>query len=1012
MRRCSLLPAWMILGLAVAVPARGADDPGSAAFFESKIRPILIERCYSCHSARAAKVKGGLRLDSRVAVRAGGESGSPAVVPGKPEESALYQAIARTGDATPMPPKEPLPASVVADFRRWIERGALDPRDSPLPVVPTQAANDDWWSLRPIVRSPVPIVPGAASPIDAFLMEKSRAAGLELAPEADRRTLIRRVSFDLIGLPPTTDEIDAFLADPALDAYERVVDRLLASPHFGERQARRWMDLAHFAETHGHDQDRIRPNAWPYRDYLIASFNRDTPYARFVEEQVATDVLFPDDPARSVALGFLAAGPWDESSLRDIREDSIDRQIGRYLDRDDVVTTVMSTFVSSTVQCARCHDHKFDPFSQEEYYGLQAVFAGVDRADRAYDPDPAVHALRRDLTARRKALQARDPALWATLLDPVLQAEVASWEAGLASARLDWTVLAPDESSAQAGSTLRAQPDQSLLAEGTRPAEETYTILASTRLRGITGVRLEVLPDDRLPSHGPGRNENGNLHLTEFQVKAAPRSNLDSAVPVPVARAVADFDQAGWGIAGAIDGNPMTAWGIYPEVARPHQAVFEFAAPLEHSDEQGTTLTFVLRQSFPVNHPIGRFRLSATTSPHPARIGIGTIPAPIAALVAVPRAQRTAEQSKELAALFLAQSIDNQIAAVPAPKHVYAAARDFAPDGSHKPAVGPRPVTLLKRGDIHKPGAPAVPGALACVRVLPARFDSLDPADEGARRAALARWLSDPKNPLTWRSIVNRAWLDHFGKGIVDTPSDFGRMGGPPSHPALLDWLAATFLKDGGSWKQLQRRIVTSAAYRRSSRHDPKAAAVDADNRLLWRMNRTRLDAESLRDAVLMISGHLDRTMGGPSVQQFALGKGVHVTPTVDYSAYSWESPGAGRRSIYRFLFRTLPDPFVDTFDGADASQLTAVRNASITSLQALALLNDRFILHHAERFARSLEGEAPDLAGRVRAAFLRALGRPPTPEETRDWTDYAARHGLANACRMLLNSNEFLFLN
>ena len=377
--------------------AHAADDAAGIAFFESKIRPVLVERCYECHSSQAKKLRGGLRLDTREGIRTGGDTG-PAVVPGKLDESLLFQAITAAKGVEPMPPKGRLPAKVVADFRQWIKMGAPDPRDgkSAAASAAKPAEPSDWWALKPLVtpgrcrRHPNAPAGWPANPIDAFVLAKLREKGLAPSPEAGRRTLIRRLSFDLLGLPPEPEEIEAFENDRALGAYERLVDRLLASPHYGERWARHWMDLVHFAETHGHDQDRIRPNAWPYRDYLIRSFNRDTPYPRFVAEQVAADALFPDEPELVVALGMLAAGPWDESSLRDIRDDSIDRQIGHYIDRDDMVSTVMSTFVSATVHCARCHDHKFDPISQDDYYSLQAVFAGVDKAERGYDADPAI----------------------------------------------------------------------------------------------------------------------------------------------------------------------------------------------------------------------------------------------------------------------------------------------------------------------------------------------------------------------------------------------------------------------------------------------------------------------------------------------------------------------------------------------------------------------------------------------------------------------------------------------
>jgi hypothetical protein len=764
--------------MVLIAPSRAADDGAGVAFFEARIRPVLVEKCERCHSGRAKKVKGGLKVDSRPAIRAGGTSG-PAVVPGDLDASLLYRAISAAEGAEPMPPGSRLPAAVVADFRQWITMGAPDPRAGPADGASTAAASSkgrDWWSLQSLQNPSVPrIEPALArwgrNPIDAFILAKLDEKHLQPAAEADRRTLIRRLSFDLLGLPPTADEVARFLDDRSAGAYERLVDRLLASPHYGERWARHWMDLVHFAETHGHDQDRIRPNAWPYRDYLIESFNRDTPYARFVHEQVAADALYPDEPKLAVAEGMLAAGPWDESSLRDIREDSIDRSIGYYIDRDDMVTTVMSTFVSSTVHCARCHDHKFDPISQEDYYSLQAVFAGVDKAQRAYDVDPALDRMRR-------------------------------------------------------------------------------------RLRG--------------------------------ELKAAETGKTSVA-----------------------------AW-----------------------------------------------------------IGAG-------------------------------------LAAVPPQGLVFAAASDFLPDNSHVPPGKPRPVHLLNRGDIRQPGKPAVPGTVGCVAGLPSRFSIAPDADESARRAALAQWITDARNPLTWRSIVNRAWQWHFGRGLVTTPNDFGRMGAVPSHPELLDWLARRFLESGGSLKSLHRLIVTSAVYRQGVRHVAAYAAIDSENQWLWRQNRRRLDAESVHDAILVVAGRLDQTMGGPSVQQFSLRPGVHVTPVVDYTQYDWAGPGARRRSVYRFIFRTLPDPFFDAFDSADASQLTAVRNESTTPLQALELLNNPFVIRMCQQFARQVDrGHGSRLDEPVRLAIELAYGREGGADEVEFLTAYAERYGLANLCRLIVNSNEFLYVN
>ncbi len=618
------------------------------------------------------------------------------------------------------------------------------------------------------------------------------------------------------------------------------MERLLASPQYGERWARHWMDIAHYAETHGHDQDRPRPHAWPYRDYLVRSFNADKPYARFVQEQLAGDVLFRGDADAVVALGFLATGPWDESSLRDIREDSIDRQIARYLDRDDMVTTAMSTFVSTTVHCARCHDHKFDPIPQKDYYALQAVFAGVDKAERAYDTDPALAARRKQLADEKRRLQALHGKAEPSLLTPALQAEVVAWEKDMLVSRVGVSVL---------------------------------------------------------------------------------------------------------------------------------------------------------------------------TAAHPLSAAHGVFAA-LTAVLAVPAEKRTDQQRAELALHVLEQKLDRHVAALPPPQLVYAAASDFKPDGTFRPCGRPRVVHILKRGDINKPGPEAKPGALECLPGLEAHFRLDHPDDEGSRRAALARWVSDPKNVLTWRSIVNRVWHYHFGKGLVETPGDFGRMGARPSHPELLDWLAAEFQQHGGSLKDLHRLIVTSAAYRQSSRHEPSFAALDGDNRYLWRMNRTRLDAEEVRDAVLVAAGRLDRTMGGPSVKQFNMSPGVHVTPVVDYQGFDVDRPEMERRAVYRFVFRTLPDPFLEALDCPDASQLTQARNVSVTAPQALALLNDRFMVRMSEHLASRATKAGSDLPAQVSAVCRFALGRQPTAREAALLIQFARKHGLANLCRMMLNCNEFVFVD
>ena len=436
--------------------------------------------------------------------------------------------------------------------------------------------------------------------------------------------------------------------------------------------------------------------------------------------------------------------------------------------------------------------------------------------------------------------------------------------------------------------------------------------------------------------------------------------------------------------------------------------MFLFKEPIRFAG--GAALTVVLEQTHGGGHLIGRLRLSVTTAARPT--SLAPLPADVSALLAVPSAKRTRAQKISLARYVLKEQMQAELAALPPQRMVYAAASDFAPVASFRPAKGCRPVQVLRRGDVAQPIKPAAPAALSCIPGLPAKLPVGNTNEEGARRAAFARWLSDRRNVLTWRSIVNRVWHYHFGRGIAATPSDLGRMGAAPTHPQLLDWLAVEFRDGGGSLKKLHRLIVTSEAYRRSCRHDAAAARADADNLLLWRMNRSRLDAESVRDAVLFVSGKLDSTMGGPSVKHFRQSKGIHVTPIVDYAGFDVDSPEGCRRSIYRFLFRTLPDPFLEALDCPDASQFMPARASSVTALQALAMLNDRFMVRQAEHFAARLRAEAGrELPGQVRRAYELALGRPATQRETALLAGYAGRHGMAAACRVILNCNEFMFV-
>jgi mono/diheme cytochrome c family protein len=987
-----------VSGLAAAARA------GEPVDFARDVGPILEQNCIRCHQPGTRK--GDLSLATPADLAAG-----EYVVPGRPEESGLLELVVppEPGQRPEMPRQgAPLSAEQVGILRRWISEGArwpagvvLQARIQPSPT---------WWSLRPladVVPPELELEPEfarapadwAINPIDRFLMAKLVEKGLRPAPPADRRTLIRRVCFDLTGLPPTPEQVDSFVADTNPAAYEKLVDRLLASPGHGERWARHWLDVIHFADTHGHEADVLRPHAWRYRDYVIDSLNRDTPWPRFIREQLAADVFYPAEPWLTPALGFLGAGPCDLSAA------GTAPKMFEYLDRDDLVTQTMAAFASTTVNCARCHDHKFDPITQGDYFALQAVFAGVAKGTVAFDRDLDAAAQR---SRYRALLRAAETAQADVLLTQENTALVARWDR---QEPPEWRCMNVEALASSEGAVLERHPDGSIGSGGPCPDKATYTLTLASTLPEITALRLEVLSDPALPHQGPGRGENGGLQLSEFEAALIrPGTPGPQSQKLVIRRATADWNPPDRGIARALDGDPLTAWAIDPRVGQSHHAVFELAEPI--ALEPGATLVLVLKQLQGNKQLIGRFRLSATNAPADAAIAL---PPAAAAARGVPSAERTPQQQLALAAAVLRAHAEGLIARLPAPEQVYAAAATVE---NHKGTLvtiaTPPVVRILERGELDRPGAETPPGALSAVTGLKARFDQLDPRDEAARRAALADWLADPANPLTWRSIANRVWQYHFGTGLCDTPSDFGCMGGTPSHPELLDWLAARLRSSGGSLKDLHRLICTSAAYRQGSTHSTAAALVDPDNRLVWHMSRRRLDAEGFRDALLALSDRLDLSKGGPGVAQFQLHQGpnpLNHTPTVDYSVFDWDSPGATRRSIYRIVWRCAPDPFMNALDFPDAALAAPVRGVSASPLQALSLLNNDFVLHQCEHLAARIAtpGTTPD--DQVRAAFRLALLREPTSSERADFVALAAQHSLAAVCRVLLNSNEFLFV-
>lgn len=876
----------------------------------------------------------------------------------------------------------------------------------------------DWWSLKPLKREDGKVQEARPETVDEFIAAKLQASGLKMSPQADARTLIRRVSFDLTGLPPSPEEVQAFVSDHSPQAYEHLVDRLLDSPRYGERWARHWLDVVHYGETHGYDKDKPRPNAWPYRDYVIRAFNEDKPYGRFIQEQLAGDVLYPGTVDGIVALGFISAGPWDYIGHAEVPETKLDGKIARHLDRDDMVQNTIGTFCSLTIGCAQCHYHKFDAISQEDYYSLQAVFAAVDRTDVKYYADPA---MMRQFTGMEKRRKAAVDAI--TAIEAPLKAKAGEKYAALIR-RIDG---AADKSSK---TNPNAKPDYGYHS-AISPVQDAVKWVQVDLGKTVSIERVELLPCyDDFNKIGAGfgfpvrfkietsddpefktgvnllwtkhdqtfMNDFKNPGLTTFfskvtkddgttgryvrvtAVKLAPRLN-DYILALAEVRVL---DAQGNNVA---RGRPVTALDSIEAPPRWRKSnLTDGLAPEARTTEDKDKL---IRES---THLLLSFADAATKT--------------------------------KLQALYAERSTaEAALGKLPPPSKTYAGAihtgtgtfRGTGPDGGK-----PRIIQVLKRGDMKSPAAEVGPGsieAIAKVAGLPGRFELAPESTEGARRAALAKWIADSHNPLTWRSIVNRVWQYHFGKGLVDTPNDFGRMGGQPSHPELLNWLALTFRDDmGGSFKKLHKLIVCSDTYRQSSavedrRSTDNPQSIDADNRLLWRQNRRKLDAESIRDCVLAISGKLDLTMGGGSFQDFVVTHPEH-SPHYEYELHDPEDPKAWRRSIYRFIVRSQQQPFMTVMDCADPSMRVDKRNESLSALQALAMMNNSLIVTMARHLAERVGKQGGSLEEQVSRAFDLALSRLPAADELRPLTDYAKKEGMENTCRVLMNLNEFSFVD
>jgi mono/diheme cytochrome c family protein len=977
-----------------------AADPAGASVFEEKVRPLLEKHCVECHGAK--KQKGELRLDAKVFAFKGGHDG-PVIVAGDAAKSPFYARITSKDDDERMPPKgEPLSAAQISLVKAWIESGAVWPENA----TDKAAAVDkrlQHWSVQPVkvasaLAETLGLKPELLS-IDAFIKASLSAKGLAMSPEADRRTLIRRLSFDLTGLPPTPERVEQFVRDMDPQAYEKLVDELLKSPHYGERWARHWLDIAHYADTHGFERDQLRPNAWRYRDYVIESLNADKPYDHFLREQIAGDVLAPGDSQSVIATGFLAAGPWDFVGHVETKSDMLKRA-ARAGDLDDMVTQVITSTVGITINCARCHDHKLDPITQQEYYRLWAVFAGVKRGEREVS------------AADSKQLAAEKARISKALVQK--RAQIAK----LAGEGLELATLIPKDSGIDVrngavtkdklGYHRDIQPNRLQKVENVPgvkwvfvpDGKGTVTVNEKLEVKGVPATSGHFW--DAIANRPLNAQHSTTLGDTDFASKGHTMlaMHANSGITFDLAKL---REQSG---VGAVQLTGLVGFGASKEAAASRADFTVFVDAGLKFQKLKLRKDETARLDIEVPATAKTLTLVATDGGD----GIGSDLLFIGDPKLVPEAAETRLTEAEAAALKKlhaeARKLESDLKALPESAKVFA----FAIVSEAKPSV----IKVQRRGNPEDEGAEVVPAAFTWAKHAPVALgDNATP--EGQRRRALAEWITHPDNPLTRRVLVNRLWHHHFGQGLVTTPSDFGLGGDKPSHPELLDWLAGEFLKSGWSLKHMHKLIVTSAAYRQQSgfgfsRNDAakSAATLDSANRLLWRQNPRRLDAESLHDAVLAVSGTLNPAMGGPGYRDFNYTEAY--APIYDY--ITPDKPELWRRSIYRFIVRTTPHQFMSTLDCPDPANLTPARVNTTTALQALTLSNNDFMLQQARHLVTRIENETDSREAAIRRAFALTFQRAPTAAELQAATPLVTEQGLFALCRMLINANEFVYLD
>ena len=930
--------------------ASAEDRPVS---YSRDIRPLLASRCFACHGPDDTQRKADLRLDTPEAVGAMG-----VIKPGKANDSELITRLTTTDEETRMPPaasKKPgFTAEETALIRRWVDQGAK---------------YDAHWAF---VKPNMPKVPAGANFADYFLEQELKRQGLTFAAEADKRTLLRRLSFDLRGLPPTADEVAAFEADASPGAYEKVVDALLASPHYGERMAAYWLDIVRYADTGGYHSDNPR-NVAPYRDYVIQAFNANTPFDRFAREQLAGDLLPNATLTQKVASGYNRLLQTTEEGGAQAKE-----YTAKYA--ADRVRNFGSAWLALTTGCCECHNHKFDPLSIKDFYSLAAFFADIQEA-AVGRREPGIPVPTAEQSQKLAELQGQIAAAEKALNDAA-EREAASLSQIAATAEwLPVKILSQRVEGSEA--KLESQADGSLKSVGKVGSQEAYEIILSAEAADIRGLRLEALTDSSFPANGPGTAPNGNFVLTEFRVDKLAKD--DKERQLKIAKVVADHSQQQFPVDSTLKKNP--GWAVLPQIGRPHEAVYQLAEKITLGDGERLKVTLAFGSPH-AQHSIGRLRLTVTSAEKPAESYIGT---ELRALAAKPAAERTADDKQKLTQYVRERNpaVQPQRDELAKAQAAYKQLDESVPKSLISVSGTPRTVRILARGnwldDSGEEVKPAVPVSLKIGEA---------PAEKRLGRVELADWLVNRENPLTARVFVNRLWKIAFGRGLVRTMDDFGLQGSLPSHPELLDALAVDFMDHGWDVKRTLKQLVMSRAYRQSSTATKELVDKDPTNEWFARQNRFRVDAEMVRDNALFVSGLLVPTIGGDSVKPY---QPSGYWQYLNFPTREWQhdrGPNLYRRGLYTFWQRSFLHPSLMAFDAPSREECVVERTRSNTPQQALVLLNDPTYVEAARSLAvLALQQGGGDFNARLEFVFRRTLQRSPRPEELKVLLPLYERH-------------------